>query len=65
MIAFATKASFAYILSKGTHKVDNRGRQLKRLKQWCDDVNKKNSGIIYSWLFVKQDEYEKYKQKTL
>jgi type III restriction enzyme len=50
--------------------VETKGREdledplkLERLKQWCDDVNKKNSGVTYSWLYVKQDDYEKYKPK--
>jgi type III restriction enzyme len=51
--------------------VETKGREdledplkLERLKQWCDDVNKKNSGVTYSWLYVKQDDYEKYKPKN-
>jgi type III restriction enzyme len=51
--------------------VETKGREdledplkLERLKQWCEDVNKKNSGVSYSWLYIKQDEYEKYKPKN-
>ena len=51
--------------------VETKGREdlddplkIGRLKQWCDDVNKKNSGVTYSWLYVKQDDYEKYKPRN-
>ena len=50
--------------------VETKGREdlhdplkIERLKQWCEDVNKKDSGVKYSWLYVKQEEYEKYKPK--
>ncbi|MBM2840918.1 MAG: hypothetical protein HW412_1446 [Bacteroidetes bacterium] len=51
--------------------VETKGREdledphkVERLKQWCEDVNKKNSGVTYSWLYIKQEEYEKYKPKS-
>jgi len=56
---------------KEIYIVETKGREdledplkIERLKQWCEDVNKKNSGVKYSWLYVKQEQYEKYKAKT-
>ncbi|MGH2567418.1 MAG: hypothetical protein ACRDGA_03695, partial [Bacteroidota bacterium] len=51
--------------------VETKGREdtedpykIERLKQWCEDMNKKDSGVKYNWLYVKQEEYEKYKPKN-
>jgi type III restriction enzyme len=56
---------------KEIYIVETKGREdlddplkIERLKQWCEDVNKKNSGVKYSWLYVKQEQYEKFKAKT-
>jgi type III restriction enzyme len=54
--------------NKTVYIIETKGRedledQLKigRLKQWCEDANKRQSKIHYSMLYVKQEEYEKYK----
>ena len=51
--------------------VETKGREdlddvlkIERLKQWCEDVNKRQSKIKYSMLYVKQEEFEKYKSLT-
>ncbi len=51
--------------------VETKGREdlddvlkIERLKQWCEDVNKRQSKISYSMLYVKQEEYERYKPQT-
>jgi len=51
--------------------VETKGREdlddvlkIERLKQWCEDVNKRQSKVHYSMLYVKQEQYEKYKPKT-
>lgn len=31
--------------------------KIERLDQWCKDVNAKNTGVTYHWLFVKDDEF--------
>lgn len=48
--------------------VETKGRQdlndplkIDRLRQWCDDVNAKNTSVKYSCLFVAQETFEKYK----
>lgn len=51
--------------------VETKGREdlddilkIERLKQWCDDVNKRQSKVRYSMLYVKQEQYEKYKPQN-
>lgn len=51
--------------------VETKGREdlddvlkIERLEQWCEDVNKRQSRVRYSMLYVKQEEYEKYKPQT-
>ncbi|MBI3195086.1 MAG: type III restriction endonuclease subunit R, partial [Ignavibacteriae bacterium] len=58
------------VSEKEIYIVETKGREdledphkIERLKQWCEDINKKNSGVKYNWLYVKQEEYEKYKPK--
>jgi len=48
--------------------VETKGRQdlddplkLERLSQWCEDVNCQQKKIKYSWVLVKQDDFEKYR----
>ncbi len=51
--------------------VETKGREdlddvlkIERLKQWCEDINAVQSSVKYNWLYVKQEEYEKYKAKS-
>jgi type III restriction enzyme len=51
--------------------VETKGREdmedphkIERLRQWCEDVNEKDSGVEYRWLYVRQEEYEKYNPKN-
>ncbi len=51
--------------------VETKGREdlddplkIERLKQWCEDVNKKSDKVKFNYLYVKQEEYEKYKAKN-
>ncbi len=48
--------------------VETKGREdlddplkIARLKQWCEDVNKVQKKITYNYLYVRQEEYEKYR----
>lgn len=50
--------------------VETKGREdlddvlkIKRLKQWCEDANERQKKINYSMLYVKQEEWEKYKPR--
>lgn len=56
---------------KETCIVETKGREdlddplkIERLKQWCEDVNKRQSKVHYSMLYVKQEQYDKYKPQT-
>jgi type III restriction enzyme len=51
-----------YIIeTKGREDIDDV-RKIKRLQTWCDDVNKTQSEIKYVPLYVKQEEWEKYRE---
>lgn len=56
------------VTEKEIYIVETKGREdlddplkIERLKQWCEDVNSRQSKIRYSMLYVRQDEYERYK----
>lgn len=56
---------------KEIYIVETKGREdlddplkIERLKQWCEDVNKRQSKVHYSMLYVKQEQYEKYKPQS-
>jgi type III restriction enzyme len=51
--------------------VETKGREdlddvlkIERLRQWCNDVNKRQSKVNYSMLYVKQEQYEKFHPKS-
>ena len=51
--------------------VETKGREdlddplkIERLRQWCEDINVVQAKVKYGWLYVKQEEYEKYKAKN-
>jgi len=53
---------------KTVYIVETKGREdlddiekIKRLAQWCDDANEQQHRIKYHMLYVKQEEWEKYK----
>jgi len=46
--------------TKGEEDLDDP-LKLHRLKQWCDDVNKVQTDTVYDYLFVDQENFEKYK----
>jgi type III restriction enzyme len=37
---------------------------MKRLKAWCEDVNKAAAGATYDFVYVDQKSFEKYAPKT-
>ncbi len=50
--------------------VETKGREdlddplkIDRLKQWCEDINKKTDSVEFNYLYVKQESYEKYTAK--
>lgn len=59
------------VSEKEVYIVETKGREdlddplkIERLKLWCKDVNKTQSKIKYMPLYIKQEEYEKYKPKN-
>ncbi|KJJ85544.1 type III restriction protein res subunit [Candidatus Omnitrophus magneticus] len=62
---------FVKVSQKELYIVETKGREdlddplkIARLKQWCDDVNKSQSEVMCHCLYVRQDEYEKYKPRN-
>lgn len=54
----------AYIVeTKGREDLDDP-LKIKRLKLWCQDVNTTQNQIKYTPLYVRQEEYERYKPKN-
>ena len=50
-----------YIIeTKGREDLDDL-LKIKRLAQWCNDINKLDGNMKYYWLYVKEEEYDKYK----
>ncbi|MEK7447941.1 MAG: TnsA endonuclease N-terminal domain-containing protein, partial [Planctomycetota bacterium] len=56
---------------KTVYIVETKGREdlddllkIKRLAQWCDDANARQKKITYKMLYVKQEDWDKYKPKN-
>lgn len=62
---------FVKVSQKELYIVETKGREdlddplkIARLKQWCEDVNKSQSEVICHCLYVRQEEYEKYRPRN-
>lgn len=56
------KEDLIYIIeTKGREDLDDV-RKINRLKTWCEDVNKTQSEVKYIPLYVKQEEWGKYRE---
>ena len=49
--------------TKGREDLDDL-RKIDRLKQWCRDANALQPDCRYHALYVKQEEFEKYRPQT-
>lgn len=59
-----TDAKTVYIIeTKGREDLDD-SLKITRLAQWCEDANNRQKKIIYKMLYVKQEEWNKYKPKS-
>jgi len=38
--------------------------KMARLKQWCKDINKVQQDAVFDFVFVEQEEFEKYQPKS-
>ena len=61
---------FVKIDNKNIYIVETKGREdlddplkIERLKQWCADANGRQKMITYKMLYVKQEQWDKYKPK--
>lgn len=62
---------FVKIDEKTVYIIETKGREdlddplkIKRLAQWCEDANARQKKIKYKMLYVKQEDWEKYKPKN-
>lgn len=62
---------FVKIDEKQVYIIETKGREdeddkikFERLRKWCEDVNARQSRVVYKALYVKQEEYEKNKAKN-
>lgn len=52
-----------YIIeTKGREEEDDK-LKFERLQKWCEDVNSRQTRVEYKALYIKQEEWEKYKAK--
>ncbi|MBU0693125.1 MAG: hypothetical protein KKC11_00420, partial [Candidatus Omnitrophica bacterium] len=59
-----TDAKTVYIIeTKGREDLDDP-LKIKRLAQWCEDASARQQKITYKMLYVKQEEWDKYKPKS-
>ena len=62
---------FVKVSEKDIYIVETKGREdlddvekIKRLYQWCDDINSVQNKVKFTALYVKQEDYEKYTPKS-
>jgi len=53
-----------YIVETKGREEDDDKLKFERLQKWCEDVNNRQSRMVYKALYVKQDEWEKNKFKN-
>ena len=56
------KNRIVIVETKGNADLDTP-LKMKRLRQWCEDVNKAQTEVKYESLYVEQEEFEKYRPK--
>jgi type III restriction enzyme len=62
---------FVKVSEKDIYIVETKGREdlddvekIKRLYQWCDDINSIQNKARFNALYIKQGDYEKYTPKS-
>ena len=58
-----SKKEMCVVETKGREDLDDP-LKIERLKVWCKDVNATQNEVKYTAVYIKQEEYEKYKPKT-
>jgi len=53
--------------SKRIYIVETKGREdlddplkIERLKQWCNDINRVQNNTKFGWIYIREEDYEKY-----
>jgi len=59
----AAEKEIYIIETKGREDLDDL-LKIKRLSQWCEDINSVQSDVHYAWLYVEQEKFEKYDPKN-
>ena len=54
-----------------TYAVETKGREdldvplkMRRLQQWCQDINRVQTGVAYDYVYVDEDSFEKYRPSS-
>ncbi len=62
---------FVKVSSKEVFIIETKGQEdldvplkMERLKQWCEDINKVQNKMKYDYVFVDQENFEKYKPNS-
>jgi type III restriction enzyme len=62
---------FVKTSSKAIYIVETKGQEdldvplkMVRLKQWCEDINRVQTDVIFDYVYVDQESFEKYKLKS-
>jgi hypothetical protein len=50
--------------TKGLQDVDVEPK-LRRLRQWCEDVNRVQGASMFDYVYVDQESFEKYRPKSV
>jgi len=58
-----TEKEIFIIETKGQEDLDVP-LKTKRLRQWCEDINKAQSKVKYGFIFVDEEDFHKYKPRT-
>ena len=53
-----------YIIETKGREEDDDKLKFERLQKWCEDVNNRQSKVVYKALYIQQDDYEKNKAKN-
>lgn len=53
-----------YIIETKGREEDDDKLKFERLQKWCEDVNDRQSRVVYKALYIKQEEWEKNKLKN-
>lgn len=63
---FVVKMDAGHVFIIETKGLEDLDVPLKttRLKQWCEDVNKQQSGVKYDFIYVDQENFDRYKPKS-